>query len=474
MSDLVVRKRAFIGASAGSIADHYELSQKLGDGSYGTVLRAKHRVTGLYRAVKIIPRTKIKNQVRLEMEINLMKVTDHPHIIKLYDLFEDAQNIYLVMELCSGGELFDFIVRKKHLSEHEARTIMMQLLRSLNYLHSHEICHRDLKPENLLFSETDNINSLKLIDFGLSKMMGQKNEQMTTRVGTPYYISPEVLTGSYGVQCDMWSAGVILYVLICGYPPFWGNSDSTILAKVRRGVYNYNGAEWATVSPQVKDLIDHLLVLQPGGRLTAEQALTHPWMTAEPSDVPLNINIETLLQFKQTRKLQKTVLLCIASQLNEREIEDLKARFEQLDTNGDGMLTLAELQQGLSGLSSTELREIWDSVDIDQSGFIDYSEFLAATMDRSLYLQEEKLWAAFMTFDKDGSGKISSQELREVLGREGIDMGSQDFWDSLVQEADKNHDGEIDFTEFMDMMDDRKVNQIMARLGSGVREEPPA
>jgi calcium-dependent protein kinase len=131
------------------------------------------------------------------------------------------------------------------------------------------------------------------------------------------------------------------------------------------------------------------------------------------------------------------------------------------------------LQQGLSGLSSTELREIWDSVDIDQSGFIDYSEFLAATMDRSLYLQEEKLWAAFMTFDKDGSGKISSQELREVLGREGIDMGSQDFWDSLVQEADKNHDGEIDFTEFIDMMDDRKVNQIMARLGSGVREEPP-
>ena len=470
MSDLVVRKRAFIGATAGSIADHYEFSQKLGDGSYGTVLKAKHRVTGLLRAVKIIPRSKIRNQVRMESEINLMKVTDHPHIIKMYDLFEDTLNIYLVMELCTGGELFDFIVRKKHLSENEARTIMTQLLRSLNYLHSHDICHRDLKPENLLFAEADSISSLKLIDFGLSKMMGQRNEQMTTRVGTPYYISPEVLTGNYGVQCDMWSAGVILYVLICGYPPFYGNSDSTILAKVRRGVYNYNGAEWTNVSPTAKDLIDHLLVMRPEGRLTAEQALAHPWMTTGQSDIPLSINVDSLVQFKEARRLQKSVLLCIASQCSEREIEDLKAKFEQLDTNGDGMLTLAELQLGLSSLSIAQLQEVWESIDIDRSGFIDYSEFLAATLDRSVYLQEEKLWSAFLTFDRDGSGKISADELRQVLGREGVASNSPEFWENLVREADKNGDGEIDFGEFMDMMDDRKLAQIMMRLGSAVRE----
>ena len=418
MSDLVVKKRAFIGAASSSIADHYEFSQKLGDGSYGTVLRAKHRVTNQYRAVKIIPRAKIRNQVRLESEINLMKVTDHPHIIKLYELFEDSQNIYLVMELCTGGELFDYIVRKKHLSESEARQIFTQLIGSLNYLHNHEICHRDLKPENLLFAEADYLSSLKLIDFGLSKMMGQRNEQMTTRVGTPYYISPEVLTGNYGVQCDMWSAGVILYVLICGYPPFYGNSDSTIRAKVRRGVYNYNGAEWTNVSPQVKDLIDHLLVMQPEGRLTAGQALTHPWVVATREDVPLSLNVDTLVQFKQARKLQRSVLLCIASQCSEREIADLKARFEQLDTNGDGMLTFSELQQGLATLPIGELQEIWKCVDIDQSGFVDYSEFLAATLDRSVYLQEEKLWSAFLTFDKDGSGKISAQELRDAQLKE--------------------------------------------------------
>ena len=471
MSHLVVKKGAFIGASAGSINDHYEFSQKLGDGSYGTVLRAKHRATGLFRAVKILPRAKIRNQTRLEVEINLLKITDHPHIVKMYDLFEDAQNIYIVMEICTGGELFDFILRKKHLNEQEARTIITQLIRSLNYLHSHEICHRDLKPENLLFAEDDNITSLKLIDFGLSKMMGQRNERMTTRVGTPYYISPDVLSGSYGVQCDMWSAGVILYVLLCGYPPFWGNSDSTILAKVKRGIFNYNGVEWMSVSQQAKDFINHLLVMQPEGRLTAEQALMHPWMTSEPPTSALNLNLSSLLQFKQARKLQQSVLLCIASQCTEHEISDLKSKFEQLDTNGDGMLTFAELHEGLSSLPIAELREIWASVDIDQSGFIDYSEFLAATMDRSVYLQEKKLWEAFVTFDKDGSGKISAQELREVLGREGQGMGSQEFWDSLVQEADKNQDGEIDFSEFIDMMEDRKITQIITTFASETREE---
>lgn len=464
MSDLMIKKGAFIGASAGSITDHYEFGPKLGDGSYGTVLRAKHKATGLPRAVKILPRAKIRNQARLELEINLLKITDHPHIVKMYDLFEDPQSIYLVMEVCSGGELFDFVVRKQHLSEDEARTIMVQLVRSLHYLHSHEICHRDLKPENLLFAEEDNLSSLKLIDFGLSKMMGKRNERMTTRVGTPYYISPDVLTGSYGVQCDMWSAGVILYVLLCGYPPFWGNSDSTILAKVRRGVYNYSGTEWTNVSQQAKDFINHLLVMQPEGRLTAEQALTHPWMTSEVPTSPLSLNLDSLLQFKQAQKLKKSVLLCIASQCSDSEIQDLKVRFEQLDTNGDGMLTFSELHEGLASLPITELREIWTSVDIDRSGFIDYSEFLAATVDRAIYLQETKLWAAFVTFDRDSSGKISARELREVLGREGQSIGSELFWDSLVQEADKNQDGEIDFSEFIDMMENRKISQIMPKF----------
>jgi calcium-dependent protein kinase len=471
MSSLLVNKSAFVGGSAGNIAESYEFGIKLGDGAFGTVLKAKHRATGVYRAVKIIPKAKVRNSQRLEAEINLMKATDHPHIIKLYEVFYDKINIYLVLELCTGGELFDFIVSKRHLNEEEARLITVQLLRAVSYLHMHDICHRDLKPENLLFVEPNAINSLKLIDFGMSKMMGNRGEAMTTKVGTPYYIAPEVLTGTYNMMCDMWSIGVIIYALLCGYPPFDGKSDTIILAKVKRGSFNYNGAEWNSVSAEAKDLISHLLVVQPDGRLTAEQALSHPWVATTQPEVPLSLDLESLARFKSARKLQRSVLLCIASLCSEGEIADLKAKFERLDVNGDGMLTFAELQQGLSGTSAAELQELWQSIDVDQSGSIDYSEFLAATMDRSIFLQEEKLWAAFSTFDKDGSGKISAEELKAVLGQGAVEEPAPGFWEELVREADKNGDGEIDFSEFIDLVDDRKLGRAMSRLGSGVREE---
>jgi len=471
MSSLLVNKSAFVGSSADNIADSYEFGTKLGDGSFGTVLRAKNRATGALRAVKLIPRGKVRNLQRLESEINLMKNTDHPHIIKLFEVYHDKINIYLVMELCTGGELFDFIVSKRHLNEEEARLIIVQLLRAVSYLHMHEICHRDLKPENLLFVEPNSINSLKLIDFGMSKMMGSRGEAMTTKVGTPYYIAPEVLTGNYGMQCDLWSVGVILYALLCGYPPFDGKSDTIVLAKVKRGNYNFNGAEWSGVSAEAKDLISKLLVMQPENRLTAEQALTHPWVATTQPEVELSLNLDSLQRFKSARKLQRSVLLCIASMCSEREIADLKAKFERLDVNGDGMLTFAELQQGLAGTSATELQELWQSIDVDQSGAIDYSEFLAATMDHSIFLQEEKLWAAFTTFDKDGSGKISAEELKAVLGQGAVEEPEPGFWEEMVREADKDGDGEIDFSEFIDLVDDRKMGRAMSRLGSQVREE---
>lgn len=462
-----------MSASAANIAEVYEFGTKLGDGSFGTVLRAKHRATGALRAVKIIPKAKIRNMHRLEDEINLMRGTDHPHIIKLYEVFHDKINIYLVLELCTGGELFDFVVDKRHLSEEEARLITRQLLRAVSYLHAHDVCHRDLKPENLMFSEPNALNSLKLIDFGLSKMMGGNGQSMTTKVGSPYYIAPEVLTGNYGKECDLWSVGVIVYALLCGYCPFDGKSDSMILAKVKRGTFNYNGAEWTAVSDTAKDLINHLLVLQPANRLTAEQALTHPWVATAQPELQLNLNMESLLRFKNARKLQRSVLLCIASMCSEREIGELKEKFERLDVNGDGMLTFAEMQQGLSSLSAAELQEFWNSIDVDQSGSIDYSEFLAATMDRSVYLQEEKLWAAFSTFDKDGSGKISAEELRAVLGQGEVEEPEPGFWENLVREADKNGDGEIDFSEFIDLVDDRKLSKALSRVGSSIGGETP-
>ena len=184
MDPFVLRKEFFIDSSQGDISRVYNLGKKLGDGSYGYVYIATHIQTNVKRAIKQIPKYKVKNPVRLQTEINIMKTADHPQIVKLYEVWEDARNLYLVLELCEGGELFDYIVKKKKLTEREAAVLFQQILLSLRYLHNHQIAHRDLKPENLLLSNKTDEAALKLCDFGLAKNFSEESEMMTTKAGT--------------------------------------------------------------------------------------------------------------------------------------------------------------------------------------------------------------------------------------------------------------------------------------------------
>jgi calcium-dependent protein kinase len=182
--------------------------------------------------------------------------------------------------LCTGGELFDRIIKEEFFTEQVAAKVFKQILQALNYCHSMNIVHRDLKPENFLFVSPDANADLKIIDFGLSKIMeGGKLQRMKTRAGTPYYISPEVLAGNYDVSCDMWSAGCMLYILLCGYPPFYGDNNQEILQMVARGVFDYDGEEWDDIAAEAKDLIGKL-VTRPERRLTAAEALQHRWLTS--------------------------------------------------------------------------------------------------------------------------------------------------------------------------------------------------
>jgi calcium-dependent protein kinase len=386
----------------------------------------------------------------------------------MYEVIEDSRYIYLVMEVCEGGELFDFISLHKRLSERKAALLFKQLLLGLSYLHCHDICHRDLKPENLLFADSKH-ETIKLIDFGLSKIL-KGSSVMSTRVGTPYYISPDVLSGNYNKACDLWSAGVILYILLSGYPPFAGATDSATMQMVRNGVFSFSRPEWISVSLGAKDLISNLLVIDPADRYSVEQALHHPWIHQldELSEVPLSIDIGSLRAFVGMLKLQKTVIMYIASQVEDSEIVRLKDTFLQLDTNQDGTLTLNELEEGLSGLpgiSSDEIRGIMLALDADHSGSIDYTgnvyaEFVAGLLDRSVYLSEEKLWAAFKLFDRDNSNTITALELRSVLDRENIMASDPSFWQELIRQADTNGDGVIVFGEFVDMMSDRRLQRL--------------
>jgi calcium-dependent protein kinase len=455
----------FIMDNTGKITEFYDMEKKkLGEGSYGSVCKGKQKATGAIRAVKTISKSQMKNLERFKQEIAIMKMMDHPNIIKLYENFEDNRNIYLIMELCSGGELFDRIIESGHFTEVQAAILMQQIIRAIFYMHENHVCHRDLKPENFLFMTKDAIdkNLLKIIDFGLSCKF-ETNQVLSTKAGTPYYVAPQVLAGKYDHMSDLWSCGVIMYVMLCGYPPFFGETDAEVLSKVRLGNFSFNAADWKNVSEDAKALIRMLLKMNPRDRYTAEQSLNHEWIKAKApnsKNVKLQDNfVDNLRSFRSQNKLKKAALHVIAGQLSEGQIKALRETFMALDNNGDGLLTSAEMKEGLekAGLKDIppDLKQILQDVDSDGSGVIDYTEFLAATLDKKLYLQEDVCWSAFRLFDRNGDGKISQDELKAVLenGDVGDAFGKQaKDLEALMKEVDTSGDGQIDFQEFMEMM----------------------
>jgi len=466
-SHVKVKKNWFIRTKNDKIEDNYKFDikkDKLGEGTYGNVIKGYTKEGNNPRAIKVIPKSKVKNPERFKLEIEIMRHLDHPNIMKLYETFEDPRHVYLVMDLCTGGELFDRIIDKGRLSEAEARNVFLQIMRALFYCHSNKICHRDLKPENFLLLDKSEEAPIKVIDFGLSVMFEYDKDgnkvHMDTKAGTPYYIAPEVLAGKYDEQCDIWSAGVILYILLCGYPPFYGNNDNQILSAVKKGKFDFDGAEWKAVSESAKDLIKKMLC-PVAERLKAGEVLEHPWFKENlKEEATLPVNFSSLKNFRNSEKLKKATLTYIATQCSDAEIGELGKVFHSLDKNGDGVLTIEELKGGLeefhvSAEKAHDILQIFKSIDTDGSGTINYTEFLAATMEKSVYLKEEKLWAAFKMFDKDGNGKISADELKEVLGSEELDH-DMEYWAHMIQEADVDGDGEIDYNEFIQMMSTHK------------------
>jgi len=453
----------FVIDNPGKITDFYDLEKKkLGEGSYGSVCKAQNKSTKQIRAVKSIAKAQMKNLDRFKQEIAIMKMMDHPNIIKLFETFEDHRNIYLAMELCSGGELFDRIIEAGHFTEVQAATLMKQIVQAIFFMHENHVCHRDLKPENFLFQSKDKLEqtSIKIIDFGLSCQF-TPGQVLTTKAGTPYYVAPQVLAGKYDQLSDLWSIGVIMYVMLCGYPPFFGETDAEVLSKVRLGNFSFNAADWKNVSEDAKNLIRMLLKMNPRDRFTAEQALNHVWIenkAPKASSVSLQTNfVDNLRGFRSQNKFKKAALHVIAGQLNEDQIKALRQVFLQLDKNGDGSLTIIEMKSGLAdaGLKDIppDLEQILKDVDVDGSGIIDYTEFLAATLDKKQFVKEDVLWSAFRTFDRNGDGKISKEELQDVISdRDVQEQHTKELLSQVMNSVDANGDGFIDFDEFVQMM----------------------
>jgi calcium-dependent protein kinase len=448
------------------VQDNYVFDEeKLGEGSFGYVSLGRDKATGCERAIKAVPKKKVERS-ELDAEIATMSLLDHPNIVKLYEVFEDRIHIHMVMELCTGGELFQRIVEEECFSERQAAAIMQQVMSGLHYIHRKCVCHRDIKPENFLLCVPGKrwcpVEQcvIKIIDFGVAKRF-EEGQSMTTSVGTPFYVSPQVLAGCYTQSCDLWSCGVLTYILLCGYPPFSGDTETELIPRIKAGAYDFPDEDWAAVSLDAKDLIRKLIMMDETARLTAEQAMCHTWIlnkAPRAPDAPLkDSTLKAMKAYRGKNNLKKVALHVIAQRLQEDEIKTLKEMFVALDTNRDGTITLEELNEGIDKLQVAGLppnmKEMMLAIDSDGSGTIDYTEFLAATIDQKHYQQENICWSAFQVFDTDGSGSISRNELEKVLasGQLAEVMGSAAV-NRVLQDADADGDGQIDFDEFMKMM----------------------
>ena len=449
-------KQSFVGRTEGNITDHYLIKKEIGKGSYGRVYEVEHKISNEIRACKHLSKINLKNNEKLNTEINILIKTDHPNIIKLYEVFEDPRYIFLLMEECTGGELFDRIAekikKKQPYTEKEAAHIFKQLMSAIAYCHTNNICHRDLKPENILYTSNSEKSLIKVIDFGLSAF--SHGDFMKIRVGTAYYIAPEVIKGKYNEKCDIWSAGVILYILLSGSPPFNGPNDNEIYAKISRMKYSFPEKKWKNVSKEAIDLIKSMLC-EEEKRPTAMKVLEHPWFTkvdTQPEKPLEDFDAQTLINYINVNRLKKLVLTFIATRLKDNEVEKSRKIFEGFDKNKDGTITFEEWKTGLILLNIVEEKkivELFNSVDTDMSGRIDYTEFLAATMDQKLYLKEKRLYEAFKAFDKDNSGKITKSEIMNLLK---LEEESNERIAELIKDIDTNGDGEIDYNEFLNMM----------------------
>lgn len=441
-----------------NLEDVYVLERELGRGSFGRVTLARHRETGIVRAIKTIgksPKDFGSSMAKFCEEVEILKRIDHPNVIKLYEFYEDATNIHLVTEYVDGGPLYELIVEVKKVPEQVAAHIMKQLLGAMLYCHSNRIVHRDLKLENILLDEKSLVANLKVIDFGLSTLI-TTNQRLTQCLGSAYYMAPEVFDGDYDEKCDIWSCGVLLYIMLSGKLPFKGLNTYEVMNRAKEGNPSFADSGWNGISGDAVVFIKKMLSPVPKDRISAAVALQDNWLKRWRVDTGLEVlTLNSLNSFHAPEKLQHAVLTVIAAHLGKsEEAKRLGEQFRMIDENSDGRLSKEEIYTAYATYGNTmtlhEVTRILDDIDINGSGFIDFTEFLMACMRSENFSSESNLKYAFAIFDIDHSNSISAVEIRQVLGREIL--ASDEVWDEIINKVDSNHDGQIDFEEFKAMV----------------------
>lgn len=440
----------------------YKFKKLIGGGHFGTV-RIAYRKTDPEKkyAVKSILRESMRKDVAmLESEINILKELDHPNIVKFYETYIDYKYIHIVMQLCTGGELFDRIVKLEKFSEREAAKLMKKILSAVQHLHEHEICHRDLKPENFLFKNNKENAEIKIIDFGLSKKFSKQEVDMSTIVGTPFYVAPEVLSGKYDTQCDVWSCGVILFVLLCGYPPFDGDSNKDIFKAILKSKLEFDEDEWGSITDEAKELIGKLLDKNPKKRLRIDEALKHEWFS-KWEDEGEEVNefkatfLKRLRDYRAPKRLQFEVLSFLIRNLDTSERVRIKEVFRKISHKSSGDLNFEDLEEafkevGIDG-ATDHIEELKKVMAVGEDGKIKYTEFLMATINKNEALTDANIKFAFHHLDTDNNGYITVDDLVEAFHREGKGF-TVDEVTEIMNQADLSESGKISLDEFTKMM----------------------
>uniref|UniRef100_A0A5B7A302 non-specific serine/threonine protein kinase n=1 Tax=Davidia involucrata TaxID=16924 RepID=A0A5B7A302_DAVIN len=409
----------------------YELGKEVGRGHFGHTCSARGRKGELRDqpvAVKIISKSKMTTisieDVRREVKI-LKALSGHKHLVKFYDACEDANNVYIVMELCDGGELLDRILsRGGKYTEVDAKLIVVRILSVVAFCHLQGVVHRDLKPENFLFTSKNEDADMKLIDFGLSDFI-RPDERLNDIVGSAYYVAPEVLHRSYSLEADIWSIGVITYILLCGSRPFWARTESGIFRAVLRADPNFDDLPWPSVSLEAKDFVKRLSNKDYRKRMTAAQALTHPWLRSENHLIPLDIFIFKLVKsYLHATPFKRAALKALSKALTDDELVYLRAQFMLLEPTKDGHVSLDNFKMALAGNATDAMKEsrvpdILNAMAPLSYRKMDFEEFCAAAIStyqlEALEGWEQIASTAFAHFEQEGNRLISVEELAREL-----------------------------------------------------------
>ncbi len=470
----------------------YKFKRPIGqEGQFGRAYIAEKKTASGTKtlAVKIIKKSRFRSSRRqaakmfkaFRLEIDIMKKAKHKNVIQFEDCFEDNDRLYIAMEACTGGELFDRIQEAQAsggFTESDASRILRQLFVGLKYLHVDlKIAHCDLKPDNFLFVDKSKGSDVKIIDFGMAKFTDQKTF-FRDMCGTPYYMAPEVWEQNYTNACDMWSMGVIAFVILYGYPPFHGQgsgggeTNRSIRKATTAGfdptVRSGYGAHFPSAikrSANARDFISKLLKSAPDQRMTAEEALAHPFLQGKdlPSDSFDPLVVKSLRDFVSGNRFRNAILTNLVDKLSNEEVRTLQAEFKKLDADQSGEVEVSELKKIFNTSNPQKTEEIFKSIDADHDGKISISEFTMAFVNRKVSSQQERMWKIFNDMDTNKDGQIDAKELQAAIGQEA---SSQDL-QSLLRSVDKDGDGRVSYEEFLDAWYDKEKEKFGVAGASG-------